>query len=366
MNVLMFGMSSYPGGIESYIVNTFCNGTVAEKLHIDFVTYEDHLAYEDIIGKYGYGIVRVPHLKKRPLGYRKAVKAAMKKTQYDCVYVNMLTAANALPVKLAKQMNITNIVLHAHANQTISGFVRRLLHYKNRRMCNRAASMRLACSQEAAQWLFDEKMPDSPIRILPNAIDTDRLCFSVEARARIRAQYGIEDNTLLLGSVGRFGPEKNNLFMLDVLKDLVDKGVDAKLLLIGEGVMKNALQEKTQDYKLHQRVIFAGTQMETQAYYSAVDVFLFPSVFEGFGMSALEAQSCGLPCLCSDRLSKELDVTNTLCYLPIDKGAPIWSEAVLHSWAQERDALAMNQCVAQSAYCVKTQNREVLQIMLEQ
>ncbi len=365
VNILMFGMSSYPGGIESYIVNTFCNEAVSKNVHIDFVTYEPELAYEEEIRCCGYTIIFAPHLKKNPLGYRNCVKRAMAAKAYDCVYVNMLTAANILPVTLAKQAGVKKIIVHAHANSTVKGFVRKTLHAVNSKFCNKAATLRLACSKEAAAWLYDETIGASPIAVVPNAIDTKRFSYAAAAREKIRAQHGVAANELLLGSVGRLGVEKNNRFMIDVLQGVKSKGLDAKLLLVGDGVLKTQLEETVNALGLQEHVIFAGTRTNTEEYYSAFDVFLFPSLFEGFGIAALEAQCCGVPCLCSDQLSRELDVSGTVMFLPINDGVESWVTAVEQLKNTALNKSQMNECIEQSDYSVIKQREILLKLLTD-
>ena len=127
MRILMFGMSSYPGGIENYIANYFLCEELLEDIVIDFVTYEDKLAYQEEIKKYGHNVIRVPHLKKNPLGYARTVRKILKEDNYDCVYVNMLSAANILPIMYASNFHIPKIVAHAHANSTVKGMARSFL-----------------------------------------------------------------------------------------------------------------------------------------------------------------------------------------------------------------------------------------------
>ncbi len=361
LKILMFGMSSYPGGTENYIRNIFFYRDCASRLEIDFITYEQDLAYSDEMADYGYRVIKVPHLKRHPFGYFKAVSKVMKEQRYDAVYNNMLCAANPLPVYFAKRDKTPRIILHAHSNSTVGG-TRGLLHKLCKGYCDKAATLRLACSGEAVEWLFNSENKKSPIEIIPNAIDTEKYSFSASYRDEIRAAYGVGESELLLGSIGRFGHEKNNLFMLDILKAVLNKGVTAKLLLVGDGALRGEIEQRIKELSLDDRVILTGTVIDPYKYYSAFDKFLFPSTFEGFGIAALEAQSCGCRCYCSDSLSGELNVTGTVCYLPLSAGAEAWATEILGDNSVISPDL-MNGKVKNSAYNIASQRNHVWELI---
>ena len=358
MNVLMFGMSSYPGGIENYIINYFCHPAFpSDRIHIDFVTYEDTIAYEDTLKEKGYIIHRVPHLKKNPLGYFRACKALAYRNHYNAVYVNMLTAANALPVYLAGMFKIDKIILHAHASSTINGLARKALHRINRNHCNKKASLRLACSEKAGRWLFGNQK----YTVIPNAIDCNRFKPSDENRKEVRELFGISDETLLIGHIGRFAEEKNHGFMLDILKELITDNVDAKLMFVGDGYTRNQIERRVADERLEDYVIFAGTTDKTERYYPAFDVFLFPSSFEGFGMAALEAQSCGIPCVCSDTLSPLLNASGENKSLSLEESAAVWAEEIRQ--IKKTDSLLMNEKIRNSDFNIEKQVVQLVKLI---
>lgn len=361
----MFGMSSYPGGIENYIVNYFCNTQFANENKIDFVIYENDVAYKNKILECGYEIKYVPHLKRHPIGYRKAVKKLLE-DNYDCVYINMLSAANRLPVVLAKRSGVKRIVLHAHSNATVQGVIRHMLHHVNKHYCDTIATKRLACSTDAAKWLFNLRNKKNKIIIVPNAIDVKKYRFSDEFRSEIRGKYQIDSDELLLGSVGRLGPEKNNDFMLDILKYIIDKGINAKLMLVGDGGQKETLIEKAKKAGIYDSVIFTGTIIDPYKYYSAFDVFLFPSQFEGFGISALEAQASGLRCYCSDTLSSELNVSKTIQYLSLKNGADFWGEKIINDCKiKKMQPEILNSSLLKSSYNIQRQIERMKKILYE-
>ncbi len=327
MHILMFGMSSYPGGIENYIANYFLTDELPSGVTVDFVTYENEIAYADRIRSCGHAVHVVPHLKKDPLGYMRALRSLFRRTAYDCVYVNMLSAANILPLRCAVKYRVPRIVAHAHANSTVKGFLRKFLHRINKRYCQRHAKYKFACSKEAGKWLFGNR----PSVIIPNAIDASRFAFDRESRNEIRGRHGIPDGAFVIGHVGRFAEEKNHGFLLDVFSACATALPGARLLLVGDGALRPEIEDKAERLGLSDKVILAGTSGETEKYYSAFDCFVFPSVFEGFGMAALEAEAAGLPCFCSDSLSPELRVADSLVFLPLQRGAEHWARAILRA-----------------------------------
>ena len=350
IEVLMFGLSSYPGGIENAMVSVLCHKSFpADEIRVTFVTYEDTLAFSEIIQRKGHRIIRVPHLRKHPCGYVSAIWRLFNAERFDSVYVNMLTAANAAPVYAAKAFGVKKIFLHAHASNTVRGFFRRSLHLLNRSLCAKSASVRLACSAEAGNWLFGNQ----EFTVIPNAIDCHRFKPSEENRAIIRRNEGIGSQTLLIGHVGRFAPEKNHAFMLDILSSLLQNGIDAKMMFVGDGATKEDTVMEAQKRGLIQYVHFMATTSDAEKYYPAFDVFLFPSSFEGFGMAALEAQSCGVPCVCSDTVPKTIDVTHTTRFISLSKPKEYWAKSVSEIRSLSREE--MYRAVFDSAYNIEKQ-----------
>lgn len=359
MRILMFGMSSYPGGIENYIYNCFVNEDFPQSIKIDFVTYENEIAYESELLQKGYTVHRVPHLKKNPLGYYKKVKSLIKENGYDCIYVNMLTAANVIPVYLAAAGGAKKIILHAHANSTVQGALRKTLHKLNKNYCNKKADLRLACSEQAGKWLYG----DNKFYVIANAIDCEKFKFSEANREKIRQELKIEDNEFVIGHIGRLADEKNHFFMLEVLKEFLKRESKTKMIFVGDGYLAEEIKSRTESLGLSDKVIFYGTSNKTNEIYSAFDAFIFPSTFEGFGMAALEAQACGLKCYCSSCLSSELNVSEELEYIPLEDGAEKWAEKIYSQKDQEPDREKMNETIKNSSYNIKHQISKLVRLL---
>ena len=165
-----------------------------------------------------------------------------------------------------------------------------------------------ACSEYVGKWLFGKKaIVEGKVIIVNNAIDLNRFKFSLEKRKKIRGELGIKEE-FVIGNVGRFMPQKNQMFLLDVMK-IYGKG---KLLLIGDGPLENAIREKA-DKNGVDLVIVQPTR-EIQDYYSAMDCFAFPSIYEGLGMALIEAQVNGLKCIASYAVPRCADITNGVIF----------------------------------------------------
>ena len=325
---------------------------------MDFVTYENDIAFSERISSMGCSVIKVPHLKAEPLAYCKAVYNLLKSGKYECVYVNMLSAANALPVFLAKRTGVSRIALHAHADNTV-GILRRILHGVNRKYCSRKADLRLACGSEAGKWLFG----DDAFTVIPNAIDCYKYRFSAQNRVYFRKKYGIPENSLVIGHVGRFAPEKNHEFILGVFRELKKTVPDSVLMLAGDGPLRKSIEDRASELELNDSVFFCGTVDNAESLYSAFDVFLFPSSFEGFGLAALEAQACGCRVFCSDTLSPELNVSGSVIYLPLKDEPRVWAEEIRKS--ADLDRTALNKSVVESEYNIEKQRERLVRLLNE-
>ncbi len=327
MKVLQIGLSRYRGGIETMIM-TYFRALKTKGVTFDFVDiYGDGLAFSEEIEALGGTIYRLPNYKKHPFRAKRMLRKIIA-SGYETVHINMLSAANLLPYRAARKEGRTPI-LHSH-NTGTEGFVRKFLHKINRGKLRRAKIIRLACSETAGGWLFGER----PFEVIPNAVDCDKFEFHAEDREIIRSRYEISDKTLLLGFVGRLNAQKNPLYLLDILKAVSERGTDAKLIVIGDGEMRQEIGKAAEANELRDRVIFVGNQAEIAPFYSAMDVFLLPSVYEGLPVVAIEAQANGLPCLLSNNISEEVVVSERAFFLPITGDAAEWADKITEESAK--------------------------------
>ncbi len=329
--ILTFGMTDNYGGVESVIMNYYRNFN-HNKIQMDFlVTTSSEIAYSSEIKKYKGRIFSVPSRHNAPLAYFKKIREFFKihAKEYDCFWVNMNNLVNIDYLKLAKKYGIKRIIIHAHNTQLmetgIKGEVKKFFHEYNRKKIKKYVTDFWACSQEAANWFY-EKDSLPKVRIIKNALMEEKYFYNKIDRQDIRKRYNLENMTVI-GNIGRLNYQKNQSFLLDIFKQylLIDR--NAKLLLIGKGEEKRALEEKAQRLNISSHVIFLGMKKNIKAWYSAFDVFVFPSHFEGLGIVLLEAQANGVPILATKgTIPTDVKVNDNLEFISLSDSPKYWSQ----------------------------------------
>ena len=197
---------------------------------------------------------------------------------------------------------------------------------------------------------------------MKNGIDCDRFRYSEEKRNEIRERFGFTDE-IVLGHVGRFDEQKNHLFLIDVLNKIRNCGVNTKLLLLGDGNLRREVETKVKMLGLTDSVVFAGVVSDVYNYLNAMDVFVFPSVYEGLPLTLIEAQANGLRVFASDAVSEESDVTGLIDFLPLSSGAEKWAEKIKEKLPFERAETV--QLIKNAGYDARTSAKQLEDFYLE-
>lgn len=315
--VLVVGLSDNIGGVETFF-HTYYAYMNNNKYAFDFVTVTNGVAFGDEYKQRGAKIFRAPHFLRHPMKYYNFMRKIIRENGYSIVHINMLSAANILPVRAALKERVPQVIVHSHNSGTPHGVLRKALDLINKRGLRNKRLIKVSCGKKAGDWLFGEKLP---FRILPNAIDVTKFRYKKEYRKSVRKQLGVLDNDVLLGNVGRLCEQKNQSFLVDLLTELDQ---NYKLLMIGSGEDKEKILKKVDQNHVADRVIMLENTPDVEKYYSAMDVFVFPSVFEGMPIAPIEAQACGLVCVCSDKITREVDMGNVIfADLSLDKWVKI-------------------------------------------
>ncbi|WKY46936.1 glycosyltransferase family 1 protein [Eubacteriaceae bacterium ES3] len=322
------------GGAETMIMNLY-REIDRSKIQFDFVIHtEEECDYNLEIESLGGIIHHVPqYTGKNHFKYKKAWRDFfIEHSSYKIIHSHVRSTAS-IYLAMARKRGIYTI---AHSHNTSSGsgvssIAKNILQYRLRYI----ADDLFACSKDAGEWLFGNKCH---FHILKNAIDTDKFRFNEEIRQTKRAELNVTDR-LVIGHVGRFDPQKNHTFLIDIFKVINLKWENATLVLIGDGGLKNSIEKKVNDLGLEKTVIFTGVRSDVPELLQAVDVFLFPSLFEGLPLTLVEAQAAGLPCVISDTITREIVMKDELITFVLLEDEPeTWADEVLKNRAVRLNA----------------------------
>lgn len=274
------------------------------------------------------------------------LELAIRRLTPDAVHIHCNNGLGLLYSAAARRAGCVVRVCHSH-NTAVEGgrVVKRAASSILKRCFSFAPTQRVACSNLAGAYLFGGQK----FTVVRNGIDVEKFAFDPNARRDIRSRYGIDGNAMVLGHVGSGIPVKNTGFIIDLVRVLVDRGVNAHALLVGSGEEIVALHNHSIDRGVSERIHFAGTVDDSWRYYSAMDAFLLPSFYEGLPISLIEAQANGLPCVASDVVSRESNVAGIVTYLPLDD-VELWTDTVLGDFTGEANR-GQTSAGASSAIC---------------
>lgn len=325
--ILVLGLSDNIGGVETFF-HTYYRKMSGEKYIFDFATVCSTVAFGEEYIKNGSSIYILPSFMKHPIKYYRVLRDIMKSGHYDIVHINMLSAANVLPIKAASKEKVPKIIVHSHNAGVPNGALRKSLNFINSRVLKKGDFTRLACGEKAGKWMFGDK---NNFTIINNAIDTKRFEYNEKNRESIRKEYHIKNNDILIGNIGRLCEQKNQAFLIPIIKKLDQR---YKLMIIGDGDKKAELEAAITLNKLDDRVILLGNRQGIERYYSAFDMFAFPSLFEGTPIAPIEAQVNGLKCLLSNTITNEVQIGGCT-YLSIGEEEG-WLKAIKEESASNR------------------------------
>ncbi|MBT2216481.1 glycosyltransferase family 1 protein [Virgibacillus dakarensis] len=316
------------GGAETMVMNLY-RKIDRSRLQFDFIIHtEEECDYTREILSLGGRIYSVPrYTGKNHFKYVKVWKEFLKKhPDYKVIHGHVRSTAS-IYLGLAKRFGLITIA-HSHNTSSGTGFssmVKNILQYPIRHI----ADYLFACSKSAGNWLFGKKAcKKGNFFVINNAIEAKKFIFNNELRQKKRSELRIDDK-FVIGHVGRFHTQKNHEFLIDIFKEVHLQNEKSVLLLVGEGAQKQNIEHKVKELGLINNVIFTGVRPDIPDLLQSMDIFLFPSLFEGLPVTLVEAQASGIPCVVSKNITDEIGVTSLLESIALSKGAEYWAKVVL-------------------------------------
>ena len=315
------------GGAESFIMNLY-RAIDRSLVQFDFVEGSNQPAsYDSEIMDLGGRVYRCPRFNgKNIISYRKWWNDFFKEHASDYVAVHgHIGSTAAIYLSIAKKYGLHTI---AHSHNTYSGFSVSQLAYRALSYPTRYIADDLyTCSTEAGISRYGNRRE---IELVRNGIDTISFSYDKEKRNSIRKELNIPEDCYVFGHVGRFAEQKNHKKIIGIFNSIHKKKPNTKLLLVGDGKLRNEIKELVKNYSLDDAVVFTGVRSDINALMCAMDLMLFPSLFEGLPVTLVEAQCTGLKCLVSDVISKETVLNkNLVIFKQLEESDESWAEQAL-------------------------------------
>ena len=323
--ILHISLTKSIGGIASFQRNLF-NSTDKNAIVFEFVTTYRDSALIPFFEENNVKIHRLPP-QKTVLPYCWSLYRLLKTEKYDAVHIHKNSCANPMAFIICYIAGVKRIIAHSHNTASVGGKAADIFHFLFRPLVRKISDIKLACSAEAAMWLYGKKYfkNNDTIQIIKNGINTDLFSYNEKVRNEVRAEFGW-DNKLVLGHVGNFIPQKNHYFMVDIISEIIKSEKNAVILFLGRGDAIDSVREYAIKKGVLDHIEFMGSRPDIARFYQAMDLFLFPSFHEGLPIAGVEAQAADLPCLFSDTITSEIMITNRAVSMPLGPGAAEWAK----------------------------------------
>ena len=276
---------------------------------------------EDMFVNDGCIFLKEEYRNSHPFKYLRNLRKIIREKHIDIVHAMGNSATLAVEMYAAKKEKVCLRIAHSRNTYCEHTFIDKLLRPFLYRFCN----CRLACGTEAGKWLFKKR----DFVVLKNGKAFEKYAFSSRSRLFYRKQFGCSDKTCLIGHVGLFNEQKNHVFIIELAKVLSSLSFDNKIVLVGDGPKKNDIQEMVRSYGLEDKIVFVNQSFCVNDMLSAFDVMILPSLYEGLPNVVIEWQINGLPCIVSERVTRECAINENIVFLPISS-ANLWADSLVN------------------------------------
>ena len=294
------------GGLETMLMNYYRH-IDRSKVQFDFLVHREFEAdYDEEIKSLGGRIYHVSRLVPWSRRYKAELRRFFRThPEYKIVHVHQ-DCLSSVALQCAKECGIPVRIAHSHNSNQDKNIKYLFKRYYMRKIPETATEL-FACGKAAGDWMFGGKK----YRLLPNAIAAEKYIYEEGKAKKIKKDLGLEKN-LVIGHIGRFNPQKNHKFLIDIFEKCFEKNQKVRLMLIGDGEGRKEIENKVKERGLQDNVLFMGVRRDVPELLQAMDVFVFPSLYEGLPVTMIEEQAAGVPAVISDRVSEECIITKDL------------------------------------------------------
>lgn len=366
IKILQFPIANSYGGITHYALENW-KWMNKEQFQVDFATMSKKLDFADEITVTGSKIHYIScYAEENREQFIKEVNQILDQG-YDVVHLHTKQWKSFLVEQICEERGVPRIIVHSHSTRCDANDEEKRKreteeHYRVRKeFGERYATDFWACSWKAAEWLFGEQVPKDKIRIMNNAIETEKFLYNEKRRTELRKKYNLEGR-FVIGTVGRMVYQKNHEFLLDVFSEICVEKPEAVLVLVGDGELRNEIEDQAGRLGVRDRVMMLGKRTDTNELYQMMDLFVLPSRFEGLPITLIEAQASGLKCICSAAVTDEADITGRVEYCALNK--QVWGQELLkniHTYEREN----MYDVIRKSGYDIQTQIKTIEKAYLQ-
>lgn len=355
------------GGTESYILNII-RKINHEKFDVQIVVAQKETElYDSELAEYGCEVKSLLNkIYENPIERVMATQHIFRnyfdRNRCDILHLHIIQGVALKYAKYAKSCGIRKVVAHCHNTEIGTGhkILKLLGHYLGKHYYRQYVDEKIACSDLAAKWLYTKRdINQGKVKIYKYIVEMDIFQFNIGIRNEMRRKYGVGKEKVYL-SIGRMEYQKNQLFLLDVFKEISKAEPLSKFILIGTGSLKESTLEHAHNIGIYEKVIFIEKTREIPSYMWMADVFILPSLFEGNPIVGIEAQGAGLSCIFADTITKEAKVLNTVIYISLKRDAKYWADKIITNSLMSYDSrIVAAEIMRNSGYEIKQQTHEL-------
>lgn len=333
IKILVVDYGNVNGGIENFIFNVF-KDIDKTKIQMDFLVYNKECYNEKLLISEGSEIYHTNKPRENYFKCKKYIKSFFirNSNKYNFIWLQTCSASSIFAHKLAHKYTTAKVITHAHASKSeaknfIVEVIINFLSGVNRKKLLKVSDYYFACSKNAGTYLFGKKIIyNKHFHVIKNGISVDKFRYSEERRKKIRRELNLNDKDFVVGNVGRITAIKNHDFLIKIFLKILEYKPNSTLLIIGNGDLEIKIKHKIKQLGLEPKVKLLGEKENVNEYLNTMDLFVFPSKFEGLGIAVIEAQTSGLPCLITDRLPKELYITDIVYSESLEEKPDRWAK----------------------------------------